>query len=47
MKLITYLASGSEPRLGAVLEETIYDLVGIAQAIGQLLPSTMLEFRIS
>ncbi len=44
MKLVTYLAPASPPRLGAVAGERVYDLAGIAQANGEWLPSTMLEF---
>ncbi len=44
MKLVTYLAPASSPRLGAVANERVYDLAGIAQANGESLPSTMLEF---
>src|SRR2546428_5591862 len=44
MKLVTYLAPASAPRLGAVVDGRIYDLAGIAQANGEVLPSTMLDF---
>lgn len=44
MKLVTYLAPAAAPRLGAVVNELIYDLAGLAQASGESLPSTMLEF---
>ena len=44
MKLVTYLAPVSTPRLGAVVEARVYDLAAIAQANGESLPATMLEF---
>lgn len=44
MKLVTYLAPASAPRLGAVVDGRVYDLAGIAQAGGEHLPATMLEF---
>jgi 2-keto-4-pentenoate hydratase/2-oxohepta-3-ene-1,7-dioic acid hydratase in catechol pathway len=44
MKLVTYLAPASAPRLGAVVEGRVYDLAAIAQANGEPLPSSMLDF---
>jgi 2-keto-4-pentenoate hydratase/2-oxohepta-3-ene-1,7-dioic acid hydratase in catechol pathway len=44
VKLVTYLAPAAAPRLGAVVNDLIYDVAGLAQACGASLPSTMLEF---
>ena len=44
MKLVTYLTAGSAPRLGAVVNQRIFDLAGIAQANGEVLPSNILDF---
>jgi 2-keto-4-pentenoate hydratase/2-oxohepta-3-ene-1,7-dioic acid hydratase in catechol pathway len=44
MKLVTYLAPATTPRLGVVVNELIYDLAGMAQACGEVLPSNMLDF---
>ena len=41
MKLVTYLAPGASPRVGAVVGEMVYDVAGAAQASGTSLPSEM------
>jgi 2-keto-4-pentenoate hydratase/2-oxohepta-3-ene-1,7-dioic acid hydratase in catechol pathway len=44
MKLVTYLAVTGGARLGVVMNDMVYDLSGLAQAVGSQLPSSMLEF---
>lgn len=43
MKLVTYERSGA-PRLGAIVEDAIVDLVELAVARGKVLPADMLSF---